>query len=366
MDVILSAIRTVYNTELENSCILCQCQELNLSVNIGQVFVQKISLKLLNWTDIELRNDFHYTIDTLKGPDLPPWLFSKYFTTDNCLYLFGAPPRDIEADKMILHVSISSLFSYRMKYCKVAITILREQEVWNYEIHIRINNIHIQDMLNRDRQKELIQIFEDNFWKESRGKLYVTFLAASEDVGFKAPLNPNDTAGIVVHLGSIITFSNQLINLQNETVPLSKHCPSFLKRITVERFFRPKNFIIDWCFFKLVNFRECSIFAVKPKKETATEMCNYWNFDKLDPVLDNNDEFFENKEKLIGSHASGLTFLLVIIPSIVLSIIITSWLSSFMCLNHAKLNDPYSDDYFETIFYICEDYIRNQNINERT
>lgn len=132
---------------------------------------------------------------------------------------------------------------------------------------------------------------------------------------------------------------------------------------------------------------------MKPKKETATEMCNYWNFDKLDPVLDNNDEFFENKEKLIGSHASGLTFLLVIIPSIVLSIIITSWLSSFMCLNHAKLlvpvlyfiyivsrnykkrynyinsssyiylfpnfrNDPYSDDYFETIFYICEDYIR--------
>lgn len=35
-----------------SSCILCQCQELNLSVNIGQVFVQKISLKLLNWTDI--------------------------------------------------------------------------------------------------------------------------------------------------------------------------------------------------------------------------------------------------------------------------------------------------------------------------
>lgn len=54
-------------------------------------------------------------------------------------------------------------------------------------------------MLNRDRQKELIQIFEDNFWKESRGKLYVTFLAASEDVGFKAPLNPNDTAGYILY-----------------------------------------------------------------------------------------------------------------------------------------------------------------------
>lgn len=50
-------------------------------------------------------------------------------------------------------------------------------------------------MLNKVHQNDLLEIFEENFWKASKGKLYVTFIAASASEGYQLSLNPNDTAG---------------------------------------------------------------------------------------------------------------------------------------------------------------------------
>ena len=60
---------------------------------------------------------------------------------------------------------------------------------------------------------------------------------------------------VVIRLGSIATFSNTLIDLQEEIKPLWKlqSCPRDFKRTTVERIFRDEGFILDWCNFKLVN-----------------------------------------------------------------------------------------------------------------
>lgn len=50
-------------------------------------------------------------------------------------------------------------------------------------------------MLNNVQQNNLIEIFEENFWKSSRGKLYITFMITSDKIGDQLPLNPDDTAG---------------------------------------------------------------------------------------------------------------------------------------------------------------------------
>lgn len=64
-----------------------------------------------------------------------------------------------------------------------------------YKIRLRINNVNIEDMLDLKRPKALIEIFENYFWEQSKGKLYLTFLASSEDLGFRLPLSPNDATG---------------------------------------------------------------------------------------------------------------------------------------------------------------------------
>ena len=64
-----------------------------------------------------------------------------------------------------------------------------------YEIRIRISNFNIIHMLETNRPKTLIQIFENYFWEQAKGNLYLTFLAASEDLGFRLPSSPSETAG---------------------------------------------------------------------------------------------------------------------------------------------------------------------------
>lgn len=63
------------------------------------------------------------------------------------------------------------------------------------EIRIRISNSDIIQMLETNRSKELIDIFENYFWEQTKGRLYLTFLAASEDLGFRLPSSPSKTAG---------------------------------------------------------------------------------------------------------------------------------------------------------------------------
>lgn len=74
-------------------------------------------------------------------------------------------------------------------------SIFRITEYAKYEVRLRIRNLDIEEMLNKSRQNDLIDIFEEHFWTASKGKLYVTFMAASDYEGHQLSSNPNDTAG---------------------------------------------------------------------------------------------------------------------------------------------------------------------------
>lgn len=50
-------------------------------------------------------------------------------------------------------------------------------------------------MLNDNRRKELVDIFEKTLWPAAAGKLYVTRMVESKDEEFKLPVNPNDPPG---------------------------------------------------------------------------------------------------------------------------------------------------------------------------
>lgn len=52
-------------------------------------------------------------------------------------------------------------------------------------------------MFQEDRISNLLDIFKQNLWLDSKFNLYVTFLASASDLGQRLPLDPNDTEGQV-------------------------------------------------------------------------------------------------------------------------------------------------------------------------
>lgn len=58
---------------------------------------------------------------------------------------------------------------------------------------------------------------------------------------------------VVVRLGSDIDFSDDLIKLQKEVIPIQKSPSCHHKKTTMERFFKDYGFTLDWCYFRLVN-----------------------------------------------------------------------------------------------------------------
>lgn len=47
---------------------------------------------------LEKLNHFHYTVTSMEGPDIPPWLYVKYTKKNNNLYIFGAAPKDLSIE----------------------------------------------------------------------------------------------------------------------------------------------------------------------------------------------------------------------------------------------------------------------------
>ncbi|XP_065213158.1 uncharacterized protein LOC135840497 isoform X1 [Planococcus citri] len=319
-----------------------------VNITRGQVFVYDLSKLVKN----ELQEGYHFTLSVPDGPDLPSWVFTKTDCKLRKAYLFGAPPIDSVISKLEIRICITTFPKFKTISTIVILNIVEPSDDIMYEIRIRISNSNIMQMLETNRSKELMEIFENYFWEQTKGKLYLTFLAASEDLGFRLPTSPSETAGVVLHLGSARNFSQSLIDLQNETMPLSKHCPEdFYKRVTVERFFRPKNFVVDWCFFKLVDYNECQLMSLNERQPK----CNFVPYNFTSDLLSNDIEILTEKAKLPSSEMLEIFVVVVFIPSILVTISLLAWLVSFMCLHHGKLYDPYSDDYFDTVFYICED-----------
>lgn len=60
---------------------------------------------------------------------------------------------------------------------------------------------------------------------------------------------------LVLKLGSGATFSSGLLALQQEVGPLYSipNCPRDFIRTSVERVFRDRGFLVDWCKFLLVS-----------------------------------------------------------------------------------------------------------------
>lgn len=104
--------------------------------------------------------------------------------------------------------------------------VLEKENLTKYEVHLKIDNLNVEDMFNRNRTNELLDIFRfvDKFqgkrfpmsyivldqlcafpffsvftyrkrlWKDAVN-LYVTFLASAVELGARLPLKPSEGEG---------------------------------------------------------------------------------------------------------------------------------------------------------------------------
>ncbi|KAF5286543.1 hypothetical protein FQR65_LT12547 [Abscondita terminalis] len=223
-------------------CVLVtQCVFLINAHNITktEVFVIHLKPSLFNWTYEGSPDQFVYQPSLLHYPDLPSWI--NYYYSHNHLtgYLYGVPPDNLYSD---VHIEVVALNrkTYETKHQVITIRVNEKLNPAKNEVHLKIDNLNVEDMFDHERIERLKNVFRRTLWKESSKDMHLTFLASAIQLGARLPPNPNEGEGVVLRIGSKAHLSSELTKLQKEVKPLWKHtsCPRDFKRTTVERFFR--------------------------------------------------------------------------------------------------------------------------------
>ncbi|CAI6368956.1 unnamed protein product [Macrosiphum euphorbiae] len=219
-----------------------------------EMFYYEIRPELFNWTN-GADTGFVFTPSLQNYPDLLHWIHYKFNSKNRHGYLYGTPPADSLDRQILLDIIGLNKKTYQVETRVMQLNIFEKSEYATNEVRFKINNLNVEDMFHEERIQYLLDIFRQNLWLGSKPNLYVTFLASASDLGQRLPLDPNDTEGVIVNLGSSSNFSTILYDLEKEISPLQKmnKCPKDFKRTSVERYFRANGFNLDWCSFKLVE-----------------------------------------------------------------------------------------------------------------
>ncbi|XP_012281456.1 alpha-sarcoglycan isoform X2 [Orussus abietinus] len=222
------------------------------SIVMSKVFIIPITPQTFDWKIDGRHDQFSYQPSLLNVPDLPPWIHYTYSRRDHQGFLYGVAPKDQE-DFQLEIVGLNK-HTYETRYKVLAVNVLDKENLTRYEVHLKIDNLNVEDMFDANRTDRLLDVFRKNLWKEATD-LYVTFLASAVELGARLPLKPEEGEGAVLRLGSSVPFSQDLNVLQEEVKPLWKlsSCARNFKRTTVERWFREAGFVLDWCSFRLIE-----------------------------------------------------------------------------------------------------------------
>lgn len=204
---------------------------------------------------LSARSDqFSYQPSLLNAPDLPSWIHYTYSKRDHHGFLYGVAPKDrkyfqvnhaFRSYKQTAELSERSLtrtndgfqleivglnkHTYETRYKVLDMNVLEKENLTKYEVHLKIDNLNVEDMFDRNRTEELLDIFRSvdktegkssldrifdtspyvrlsfplffllfprrkRLWKDATD-LYVTFLASAVDLGARLPLKPSEGEG---------------------------------------------------------------------------------------------------------------------------------------------------------------------------
>ncbi|XP_071866987.1 sarcoglycan alpha isoform X3 [Bombus fervidus] len=354
------------------------------SILMTEVFVIPIGPETFDWSGDARTDQFSYQPSLLNAPDLPSWIHYTYSKRDHHGFLYGVAPKDSKCFQ--LEIVGLNKHTYETRYKVLDMNVLEKENLTKYEVHLKIDNLNVEDMFDRNRTEELLDIFRfvdktqgktnlgtilfpicsmkrliklslsflfiyrKRLWKNAMD-LYVTFLASAVELGARLPLKPSEGEGVVIRLGSSMPFSQELNELQEEVKPLWKlpFCPRDFKRTSVERLFREAEFALDWCSFRLVEQEQHNLQHESARRGPSMNVLDLpasgisehteWRWARSTKANIPTRSYFEEIATTI------------FVPAILL-LVLAALLSTVLCLDREKMHDPESEQYFYELFNI--------------
>ncbi|XP_017758121.1 PREDICTED: epsilon-sarcoglycan isoform X1 [Eufriesea mexicana] len=331
------------------------------SILMTEVFVIPIRPETFDWSEDARSDQFSYQPSLLNAPDLPSWIHYTYSKRDHHGFLYGVAPKD----RKYFQLEIVGLnkHTYETRYKVLDMNVLEKENLTKYEVHLKIDNLNVEDMFDRNRTEELLDIFRKRLWKDATD-LYVTFLASAVDLGARLPLKPSEGEGVVIRLGSSMPFSQELNELQEEVKPLWKlpSCPRDFKRTSVERLFREAEFALDWCSFRLVEQEQQSLQHESARRGPSVSVLDL----PASGISEHSEWRWARSTKASIPTRSYLEEIAttIFVPTILL-LVLAALLSTVLCLDREKLNDLESEEYFYELFNIFHDRKRGTSSEKR-
>lgn len=180
--------------EIVSLCMLGIVHCRNANVLMTEVFAIPLDAPMFNWTYEGHNNQYVYQASLLYYPDLPSWINYVYSERHHYGFLYGVPPASY---KSIVPLEIIALNkrTYETRVEILNIIISEKLNQARFEVHMKIDNLNVEDMFDAEKMDALKDIFRKHLWKDSESDLYVTFLNSAIELGARKPLNPNEGEG---------------------------------------------------------------------------------------------------------------------------------------------------------------------------
>lgn len=85
--------------------------------------------------------------------------------------------------------------TYETRRRIVHLTVQEKPNPAKFHVHLKIDNLNVEDFFDSYRMSRLLDIFKFKLWKESFSDLYVTFLTSAVTLGARLPLRPTEGEG---------------------------------------------------------------------------------------------------------------------------------------------------------------------------
>lgn len=117
----------------------------------------------------------------------------------------GLNREDYETRKTIIPINVtektgwskkSTTILRRRKNYKIEKHLIMSTDPAKYEIHLKIDNLNLDDMFEPNRVFRLLNIFTTVLWQDS-DDLYMTYLVSALKLGARLPLSPDEGEGRV-------------------------------------------------------------------------------------------------------------------------------------------------------------------------
>lgn len=127
------------------------------SILMTEVFIIPIKPETFDWNDDARFDQFSYQPSLLNAPDLPSWIHYTYSKRDHHGFVYGVAPKNQKYFQ--LEIVGLNKYTYETRYKVLDMNVLEKENLTKYEVHLKIDNLNVEDMFNRNRTNELLDIF---------------------------------------------------------------------------------------------------------------------------------------------------------------------------------------------------------------